>query len=150
MLMRIRRLSRLVLFADKFVRENLVNIMRPVLFLFAVIVVACVKEKAGKPLPVIAIATPSDNQHYSKGDTVKITGRVTHSVALTEVAVHITDLGTNNEFFHNHFGANNQLVYDYSSWYAVPDNSKASFKIEVEATDSSGTSASKEIKITLN
>lgn len=124
--------------------------MRPALLLFVVVVLACSKEKAGKPLPVIAIATPSDNQHYVIGDTVRITGRVTHSVALTEVAVHITDLGTNNEFFHNHFGANNQLQYDYSSWYAVPDNSKVSFKIEVEATDSSGSSSSKEIKITLN
>lgn len=124
--------------------------MRRALLFFVVVAAACSKEKAGKPLPVIAIATPSDNQHFVKGDTVRITGRVTHSVALVEVAVHITDLGTNNEFFHNHFGANNQLSYDYSSWYAVPDNSKASFKVEVEARDSSGTTSSKEIKITLN
>lgn len=124
--------------------------MRRGLFLLVVLAAACSKQKDTKPLPVISIATPSDNQHYVKGDTVRITGRVVHTVALVEVAVHITDLGTNNEFFHNHFGANNQMSYDYSSWYAVPDNSKASFKIEVEATDSSGSSTSKEIKITLN
>ena len=122
------------------------------LFLLAAIcfVLGCKKDIASKPKPIIVINTPVNNQHFIIGDTIRITGTVTHTVDLTEVAVHMTDLNTKNEFFHNHFLAGNKLVYNFDSKYPIPDNTKTSFKVEVEATDKGGTAVTKELIITIN
>ena len=103
-----------------------------------------------RPLPVINLNSPLDNQHYVKGDTVIIAGSVKNTVGLTEVAVHVTDLSTNNEFFHNHFSVSNKLEFAFESKYGIPDDKKANFKIEVEGLDRNGTSAIKDLTISLN
>jgi hypothetical protein len=122
------------------------------ILLFAVIafVAGCKKQTVAKPMPVIEITTPTSNQHFVMGETIHITGNVTHSIELTEVAVHMTDLTSKVEFFHNHFSAGNALTYHYDSTYPIPDNTKTSYKVEVEATDKDGNSTTKEITITIN
>lgn len=125
--------------------------MKSVLLLAAIIIFfSCKKDPVTKPVPVIEIATPTNNQHYVMGETINITGTVSSSIPLTEVAVHMTDLTTKVEFFHNHFSGGEQLAYSYNSFYLVSDHTKNSFKVEVEATDKDGTATSKEITITIN
>ncbi len=121
-------------------------------FLFAgiVCVLACKRETMQKSEAAIVVDTPTARQHFVMGDTIRITGTVTHTIELTEVAVHMTDLSNNSEFFHNHFSAGNKTFYYFSSKYGIPDNAKASYKVEVEATDKDGNSSSKELTITLN
>jgi hypothetical protein len=125
--------------------------MKSILAIAAMILLAgCKKETVSKPAPVIEIITPTANQHYVMGETIHITGAISSTVPLTEVAVHMTDLGTKIEFFHNHFSGGDQLVYSYDSFYPIPDNTRSSFKVEVEATDKDGTATSKEITIMVN
>jgi hypothetical protein len=111
---------------------------------------SCSKKDVTPPTPNIVINTPSDNQHYVKGDTIRITGTVTHSAEILEVAVHMTNTSTNVEFFHNHFSAGNQMLYNFNSVYGIPDNVKATYKVEVEANDKDGNSSTKELTITIN
>lgn len=119
-------------------------------FAFFGLVAGCTKEKVTVPLPVISINTPANNQHFVKGETIHISGTITHSKVLTEVAVHMTDQGTKVEFFHNHFSGGNMLTFNYDSNYIVPDNTKSTYKVEIEATDLDGTIASREITVTTN
>jgi hypothetical protein len=125
--------------------------MKKVLLFTAVLfIVACTKQSAAKPEPVIVINTPSASQHFVNGDTIRIKGNVTHTIELTEVAVHMKDMTSNNEFFHNHFSADNKTYFEFDSKYPVADNKKASFKVEVEATDKTGIIATKEMTISVN
>lgn len=111
----------------------------------------CKKDTAAEaPKPQVTINTPTENQHFVKGDTIRITGTVTHSAPILEVAVHMTNIGTNSEFFHNHFSAGNGLQYNFSSVYGIADLIKATYKVEVEANDKDGNSTTKEITITVN
>jgi hypothetical protein len=107
-------------------------------------------EVPPKGIAVITIVTPSDNQHFVQGDTIHITGRVTNTVAMTEVAVHMTDLSNNNEFFHNHFSAGYQKTFSFSSVYPVDNPIKTSFRVEVEEQDQNGGTSSKDITISIN
>jgi len=122
------------------------------IFLYTAIlfVVACSKKTESKPEPVIVVNTPSENQHFVNGDTIRIKGNVTHTIELTEVAVHMTDITSKNEFFHNHFLVANKTSFDFDVKYPVSENIKTSFKLEVEATDKNGTAVTKEMTITIN
>jgi Domain of unknown function (DUF4625) len=120
--------------------------------LFAVIsfFISCKKENDASPLPVIEIYSPNNNQHFIKGETIHVSGTITHKIALTEVGVHMTDQTTKIEFFHNHFSAGNTKTFNYDANYVIPDNTKSTFKVEVEATDADGNSITKEITVTTN
>jgi hypothetical protein len=125
--------------------------MKSLLLLTAVVLFAgCKKETIAKPVTAIEILTPTANQHFVLGQTIHITGKITSSNALTEVAVHMTDLDTKIEFFHNHFSGGNQMEFQFDSSYPIPDNKKSTIKAEVEATDKDGNATSKEITITIN
>ena len=103
-----------------------------------------------KPVPVITVNTPVENQHYVKGDTIRITGTITCTTELIEVAVHMTNVSTNFEFFHNHFSGVNTTSYNFASKYGIPDLIKATYQIEVEGNDKDGNSTTKEIMVTVN
>ena len=103
-----------------------------------------------KSASVILVNTPTGNQHFVMGDTIRITGIVTQTFPITEVAVHMTDISNNSEFYHNHFLTNNKLVYDFSSVFAIKDNKPAAFKVEIEAVDIDGNDSSKDLIITIN
>jgi Domain of unknown function (DUF4625) len=124
---------------------NRILIIAGMLFFFG-----CRHETVIIPEPVIVINTPENNQHYVKGDTIHITGTITHSVELLEVGVHMTDLSTQTEFFHNHFSAGNATTYQFNSQYPIPDDAKYSLEVEIEATDKYGNTATKERLITIN
>lgn len=113
---------------------------------------AC-KKNAASPDPVkpkIVINAPVAGQHYVKGDTIRITGTVTHPPGVLEVAVHMTSTATGNEFFHNHFAAGNQSAYNFNSVYGIPDVTKATYQVEVEAGDINGNTSKSELTITVN
>ena len=116
----------------------------------ACFVLACKKQASVIKEPLITFTSPAANQHYVKGDTIRITGSVTHEVALMEVAVHMTDKNTNAEFFHNHFSAGNKTYFEFNAVYAVVEATKTSFKVEVEVTDKDSHSSQKELDISIN
>lgn len=126
--------------------------MKPLMML-AVVCLAwgCKKDKAPEtPLPVIVINTPTANQHYVKGDTIRVTGTITCTTELTEVAVHMTNMTTNFEFFHNHFSGVNATTYNFSSKFGITDATKTTYKVEVEGNDKDGNLGTEEVMITIN
>lgn len=120
------------------------------LIAMALFIFGCKTDPVAKPVPEIVIHTPADIQHFVMGDTIHITGTVTNIIALTAVAVHMTDLSSNIEFFHNHFAAGNSNIFHFDSKYPIPDYNKSSFRLEVEGTDKDGNIGSKEILILIN
>jgi hypothetical protein len=108
------------------------------------------EEKPEPPIPVITINTPAENQHFVKGDTIRITGTITCTTEITEVAVHMTNTNTNFEFFHNHFSGVNTMSYNFSAKYGIPDFAKATYKVEVQGNDKDGNLGTKEIIVTVN
>jgi hypothetical protein len=121
-------------------------------FIFSVMVIllSCKNEPVVKPVPEIVINTPEKNQHFANGDEIHITGNVTNTVALKEVAVNMTDGSNNNEFFHNHFSADNNLVYLLDTKYKIESGKSTSYKVLVQAVDKNGTSVTKELTIIIN
>lgn len=121
-------------------------------FIIAIVVLlfCCKKETAVHQDAVIVINTPTTNQHFAIGDTIRITGTVTHNITLQSVAVHMTNLSTNNEFFHYHFTALDKTTYNFSATYKVIENNKTSFKVEVEAIDNDNFTNMKDMLITVN
>jgi|GEM_PF-6245574 len=111
---------------------------------------ACKNETVTKPIPAISIDAPADKQHYVMGDTIHISGNVTHSMPLTEVAVHMTDISNSSEFFHNHFGALYTSNYHFYSFYRISSNASTSFEVEIEATGEDGTSCTKKLTVKVN
>lgn len=124
--------------------------MKRILIIAGIFFVLGCNKESEVTIPFIEINLPTNNQHFVKGDTIHISGFVTHDKALTEISVHMINLSTNTEFFHNHFSAGNQLVFNYYSNYPITDNSTSSFKLEVEATDKEGVTASEEMMILIN
>lgn len=111
---------------------------------------ACKNETVTKPIPVISVDAPANNQHFVMGDTIHISGNVTHSMPLTEVAVHMTDASSSNEFFHNHFGALYTSNYHFYSFYRITSNTSTSFEVEIEAIGEDGSSSTKKMTVTVN
>ena len=125
--------------------------MKQIMAIAAVcLVMACKKQAAAVPEPLITFTSPTANQHFIKGDTIRITGNVTHDIDLVEVAVHMTDKSTNAEFFHNHFSAGNKTYFEFNAVYGVVESIKTSFKVEVEVTDKNSHSGQKELYISIN
>lgn len=112
--------------------------------------IGCKTDPIVKPLPRIEINTPSSNQHFVLGDTIHITGTITHTLPLTEVGVHMTDLSSKIEFFHNHYSGGNTTSFNFDVKYALPNNVKTSFELEVEATDKDLNTATEEIMLLIN
>ena len=124
---------------------NRLLIIAVMLFLFG-----CSKDETPKPIPVIVINTPMENQHFVMGDTIHITGTITHSIPLAEIGIHMTDLTSKVEFFHEHHSVSNISTYNFDTKFVIPSNAKTSFKVEIEAMDTETTEVTKEITITVN
>lgn len=123
------------------------------LFAFAAIalLIGCKHEKVpGQPVPEITITSPAPNTHFSNGDTIHIAGMVTHSIAITEVGVHMVDLSNDNEFFHNHYSAGNATSFEFDAEYVIPNDVTTTYRIEVEVTDVNNNLATEDIEIRIN
>ena len=116
----------------------------------ACLLMACKKQPAAVPEPVINFASPAINQHFVKGDSIRISGTVTHDIEMLEVAIHMTDKSTSSEFFHNHFSAGNKTYFEFKAVYGITENAKTIFKVEVEVTDANSNTGQKELYISIN
>ena len=124
--------------------------MKRILIIVGIFFVLGCKKEPDITIPFIEINTPTSNKHFVKGDTIHISGSVTHDKTLTDVAVHIMNFSTRMEFFHKYFTPGNQPVFYYYASYPITDNAKSTFKLEVKATDKDGTTVSEEMLIRIN
>lgn len=125
--------------------------MKPILAILTILtLLSCSHDDDTIGRPVITVNTPTDNQHFVKGETIHITGKVTDAYPLTEVGVHMTLPNSTNEFFHNHFSANNQQEFIIDASYTIVESITTNFILHIEAEDRSGGKTEKEISLRIN
>jgi Bacterial Ig domain len=125
--------------------------MKNSLLLFLLILlIACskepVKEKDYTP-PVLALSTPVDNQSYTNGESILISGSATDNKYIDQIHIVITNLVTGQEYLHVHIhpGSN-------SSNFSQPYTAQAgiSYKIQVIVDDGSTNSTGKSVEVSCN
>jgi hypothetical protein len=115
------------------------------------LLLACKHDPVMVPaLPVIEIYTPTENDHFYVGDTIVITGRISHNILLSEVAVHMKRVDDNTEFFHNHFSPINDTLFSFSCKYKIENTLHTAFEVEVDARDKDNKEATKEVEVEVN
>ena len=125
--------------------------MKQIMAIAAVcLVMACKKQAPAVPEPLISFISPAANQHFVKGDTIRISGNITHDIEMVEVGVHMTDKTSNAEFFHNHFSAGNKTYFEFNAVYEIIENTKTGFKVVVEVNDKNSHTGKKELDISIN
>lgn len=123
---------------------------RTFLFYLLVLLAACSKDNGEPPdnvAPVVTLTTPANNQVFTAGQSITVTGQVTDNKFIKEIHVVITNLGSGVEYQHIHIqpGASS---FNYSQSYTA--QAGIFYKIEVIADDASGNSSSKSVQVFCN
>lgn len=100
--------------------------------------------------PTVTITSPVNGQQFVTGDTIKITGICRDDNELDEVPVHITDLETRVEFFHNHYGLLHSNTYNVDTYCVVTTTARTKYSVVIEAADMSGNRVEKEVEVKIN
>lgn len=118
---------------------------------FIFILCSCKHEQSGDIVrPEVTILTPVHNQQFVTGDTIKITGVCRDDKELEEVPVHITDLDTRVEFFHNHYGLLHSNTFNVDTYHVVTTTSRTKYSVVIEAVDKAGNLVEKEVEVKIN
>jgi hypothetical protein len=116
------------------------------LLAFAV-VSACEKPDKIPAVPEIIIKSPSANQTYNSGDTVRIKSDVTHTSDLHEVAVTVKNANDSALFeFEKHVDAPELKIDTFFVNHVTADNQA---EVSIIATDHNSNSSTKNIHIIL-
>ena len=86
----------------------------------------------------ITLNTPTNNQVYTSGQNIMITGQVTDNKFINQIHVVITNLGSGLEYLHVHIHPNSSS-FNFSQSYTA--QAGISYKIEVIADDASTNSS---------
>jgi Domain of unknown function (DUF4625) len=107
------------------------------ILLFFYLLAGCSKNNNAddKELPVIQLISPTNNQVFTVGQTVPITGTINDNNKLAELHVHISNNGTGQLLVDIH-------RYPAAAAYTLNENFQPQagivYKIQVIATDKSG------------
>lgn len=109
------------------------------------------KKDAGTPadteLPRITLTSPVNNQTFTGGQTVSVTGTVTDNNKLREVHLEITNNTTGAFITHEHFAPDAASFALARTFTLTAGNS---YKIKVEADDKNDNEAKTELTIVVN
>jgi len=97
--------------------------------------------------PVLTLSTPTNNQVYTSGQNIMITGQVTDNKFIKEIHIVITNLGSGAEYLHVHIHPNTNS-FNYSQSYTA--QAGVFYKIEVLADDPSANSTAKSVQVFCN
>jgi Bacterial Ig domain len=123
---------------------------RILLYAACLLLLACRREVAEDVVqPSVIITAPAASQHFTNGQIIHIRGTASDDRGLTEVAIHIANKITGDEFYHNHKAAAGKS-YPFGVTYTVPNALPATYLIEVEVTDHAGNTVTEEMTITVN
>lgn len=115
--------------------------------LFIVLFFACSKESGQEKdyeAPVIILNSPTNNQVFTGGQTILITGSVTDNKYIKEIHIEITNLSNAIEYLHIHIHPDtNSFTFNQ----AFTLQSGIVYKIRVVADDASTNSTAKSIEI---
>lgn len=118
-----------------------------ILIVFAI---ACSKgsgKEKDYEAPVIMLTAPADNQVFSGGQSIMITGTVTDNKYIEEIHIEITNLANAIEYLHVHIhpGTNTFTINQ-----AFTIQAGIAYKIRVIADDASTNSTVKSVDISCN
>lgn len=105
------------------------------------------KQSSDKELPVITLTSPSNNQVFSGGQTVNITGTITDNSKLALVHVHIYNNGTGQLIIDIHRSPD---ASTYSLNETVQVLAGIEYKIQVVAIDNSANQQVQTVLISAN
>lgn len=119
------------------------------LLLYLSLLLACSKNKQAedKQAPVIQLLSPSNNQVFTAGQTVLITGNIADNIKLAELHVHISNNNTAQLLIDIHRYPNSP-AYSLSESFQV--QAGITYKIQVIAVDNSGNQGMESILVTGN
>lgn len=117
--------------------------------LLVVLSLACSKNEKLKDneLPVVTITSPNNNQVFSAGETVHITGILSDNQQLAEVHVHISNNSTGTLLIDIH---RNPAAATYSLNESFLAQAGINYKIQVIAKDNSANENRSTVEITSN
>ena len=98
-------------------------------------------------LPVVTITSPNNNQVFSAGETVNITGTLSDNQKLTEVHVHISNNSTGTLLIDIH---RNPGAATYNLNESFLTQAGINYKIQVIAKDNSANENRSTVEITSN
>ena len=118
-------------------------------FSLIILLTACSKNSDVKDneLPVVAITSPNNNQVFSAGETVSITGTLSDNQKLTEVHVHISNNSTGALLIDIHRSPG-MATYNLNESFQT--QAGINYKIQVIAKDNSANENRSTIQITSN
>jgi hypothetical protein len=110
---------------------------------------ACSKNSTVKDneLPVVTITSPNNNQVFSAGETVNITGTLSDNQKLTEVHVHISNNNSGTLLIDIH---RNPGTATYNLNESFQTEAGIKYKIQVIAKDNSANENRSTVEITSN
>ena len=119
------------------------------IFLALVLVgfIACSKSGGDNEKPVVTLITPTNNQQFTAGQVVNITGTVSDNDEIHEVHVIVTNITNNVEVlhFHDHIDAK---TYNVNQQFTAAAG--ITYKIHLEADDHTGNTGIVEIQVNGN
>jgi hypothetical protein len=97
--------------------------------------------------PVVQLTSPTDNQVFTAGQNILITGSVTDNKYIKEIHIEVTDLISAQEYLHVHIHPA-AAAFNFSQAFLVEAGKQ--YKIRVIADDPSSNSSIKAIEISTN
>ena len=122
---------------------------RNLLILTLLVLFSCKKEDeiGDSQLPVIMLTTPTNNQSFTAGQNITITGTITDNLKIREFHLEIINTTTGAFLTHEHY-APDAPTYTLSKTFVAQANS--TYKIKVEAEDTNGNKAKAEVTVISN
>lgn len=114
------------------------------------LLVACSKgsgKEKDYEAPVVTLSTPANNQVFTGGQNITISGMVTDNKYIREIHIEITNLHTAAEYLHVHIHPD-AASFTFNQAFAI--QAGIAYKIRVIADDASTNSAIKTAEITCN
>ncbi len=117
---------------------------------FIVLFFACSKGSGGDKdyeAPVVTLNTPANNQVFTGGQSIMITGSVTDNKYIKEIHIEITNLVTAAEYLHVHIHPD-ASSFNFNQAFTI--QAGTTYKIRVIVDDASTNSAVKSAEIACN
>jgi hypothetical protein len=110
--------------------------------------VACSKgSDKDNDAPVLTLNTPVNNQVYTSGQSIMISGQAADNKFINQIHVVITNLSTGTEYLHVHIHPNSSS-FTFNQPYTP--QAGIAYKIEVIADDASTNSTTKSVQVSCN
>ncbi len=100
--------------------------------------------------PQILIFTPTDNQVFSNGNTISVTGRVTDDLGLYRGTVRIVNDATGFALINQPYDIHGILLYNFNIPHTAAVNTVSNYTITVSFEDHGSNVITKSVKVKVN